>query len=561
MKLIKNNKFILVLVVLLAILFRFYDVSNIDIRNDAALNSFRALNWFDFLGFEGQSSPITWFNYIPWWGNLSFHDMPPLSMALEYLSLHIFGANNFGVLMPFIFSGLALTILLYFFVAKLRSKNEALLASFIFAVSSYSVWVSRTAYLEAILAVFIILSFFYFLYFINYNKYRYLYISVIFLGLSLLTKYTALFLIPAMAAYLLIWKRDVLKNKHLYLSALMLVVILSPIIIYNYFVWKTRGHFDAALSSMLGMHPEDFSIIAQRGTNSNILKNLGSSIVVLYRSSSLPIFAIYYFSLIDLLIRVVKRRASNLEYFLGLNLFFILLMFSFSGAPARLLFIIVPFLVISGTIFIFRLLNLFGTKNKKVFYIILVLFFSFEVFYSINTNLLIKPIGRADLLYSPYRFYNIGFNELERYLNNEIIKGEFINKRPETVEQMRNIILSKNYVVLFDERMDWFSGFWYVYPHIIYYKEPVFLFGNLETAMNQTGDQNFVNYFDNLGINEYWFVYVTDKGVKANKSENYASQMEAIKNDLEKAGIYAVKEIKDFKGDVVFKIYHFYHNK
>ena len=59
---------------------------------DDALYSSRALGWLDYLG-GGQTTPIQWFEKIPWWGYLSFHDAPPLVFAVQRLFFAVFGFN------------------------------------------------------------------------------------------------------------------------------------------------------------------------------------------------------------------------------------------------------------------------------------------------------------------------------------------------------------------------------------------------------------------------------------------------------------------------------------
>ena len=65
----------------LAALLRFWNLWRFGLHHDAALNSMRAFGWFDFLVGKGQTGPLIWLGHIPWWGNLSFHDHPPLAFC------------------------------------------------------------------------------------------------------------------------------------------------------------------------------------------------------------------------------------------------------------------------------------------------------------------------------------------------------------------------------------------------------------------------------------------------------------------------------------------------
>ncbi len=559
MKLFKNQNFWFFLILALAAILRLWNLAGNDITNDAAINAFRSFGWFDFLTSDGQTTPIVWFGFRPWWSLLSFHDLPPLAMLIQYFFIKILGADTIGVLLPFVLSSLLVIFFLYDYLKKLVNPLIGLLAAMIFAVSSYSVWTARTGYLEGVEVLFIILSFFFFLFFIKEKQLKYFYFFVIFTALSLLTKYTSLFLIPAALVYLVVFQRSIFKNKHFYLALLTGLVLLSPIIIYNIFVFKTRGHFDAAFSSMLGMHPEDFSAIAERGVNTNFLQNLGSIMVVIFRSSTWGLSLIYVFSALAFTIKIVRRQAHSWQYFLALNIFFLMLMFSFSGAPPRLLSIINPFLDIMAGWFLYKLW--LYLKNKKMWRyivsIILSLLLVFEIFYAINTNILSRTLGSLHVAYSGYRFYNQGFVELEHYLLHSVY-GNLQREKFQTYDDLKKFTLKEDFVVLFDERMDWFARVWYINRYMIYYRAPFFYFEDISPAMQLAGYTNVFSYFQSLGINQFWFVYTTEAGRQVKKSDNYDQQMELIKNDIIKSGIEPTKTISNYREETVFEIYHFY---
>lgn len=558
-----QNKYnwILTTILLLAFLLRFWNIPGSDIQNDAALNILRSFGWFDVLSGGNQSSPIVWFGQIPWWGHLSFHDMPPLVQAIQFIFMNLFGQSTLAALLPFILSGLLTTYLLYYLMNKIANRPKALLTAGLFALTSYAVWASRTGYLEGVAVVFIILSVIAWLFFLKSNKNKYLYYWAIACGLALLSKYTVLFLLLAVACYILIWRRDILKNKHFWLSIIAMLLVLTPVIIYNIMVFKTRGHFDAALSSMLGMHPEDFAAIASRGANTNFLQNIGTIIVVLYKSSSIFLFILYILSLIFFLTNLIRRQASFVVNFLVINILAIFLLFAFSGAPPRLLSIIVPFFSIITALFIFQIWHYLNNKKiwKKIFIILLILVFSFELFYAINTNIVKNPKGPEFMTYSGYRFYDRGFDELDNYLQDEII-GELPERiRTENHADLAKIMVKDDFVVLFDERADWFSQTWYIDKYIIYYRLPVFPMRYVNES--NVDNKSVFEFFKDLNISEFYFIYTTPIGNRAGLTQKYGEQMDGLMEYLEKAGITPDKEIKDYKGDVVFKIYHFYYNQ
>ena len=87
-----KNLMILLLIILVAIIFRFYGLGQADVIQDESINSFRALGYIDFFAEgKGQETVINWFDNPPAWTKLSFHDYPPLHFLANGLFLNIFG--------------------------------------------------------------------------------------------------------------------------------------------------------------------------------------------------------------------------------------------------------------------------------------------------------------------------------------------------------------------------------------------------------------------------------------------------------------------------------------
>ncbi|MFA6500420.1 MAG: glycosyltransferase family 39 protein [Patescibacteria group bacterium] len=546
-------------IVVLAGAIRLWGLPNIDLQGDAALYAFRAFGWFDFLTVDGQTSPIVWFGNIPWWGNLSFHDAPPLVMALQYLSFRIWGASIWGALMPHVLAGLGVTILLYFLIKKFRSQEVALLTSFLFAISSYTIWACLTGYLEGVEAFFIILSVSAWLYFVQSQKKKYLFIWAASTGGAILCKYTAIFLLPAVFLYILFWQRKVFKLKEFWLSMLVLIFVLFPIIIYNIFVFKTRGHFDAALSSMVGMHPEDFSTISSRSISQASFKNIYGFIIILYYNTSLPLFILYLLSLFYSLYKIIKRKGSQLLNFIVINILLAVLLLSLAGISERFLSFIVPFFSIITALFIFDIWHCLGHKQmwRKIFFIFLLAVFSFELFYAFNTNILKKPLDPVNWLYASSRFYNKGFDKLDYFVKKEFI-GDLPNRtKIKNIEDLRTFVLRDDGLVLLDERLDWFSSLWYFDRYKIYHDQLIFDFTSIYALVKAENVGEMFERLNKYGIKGFWFIYASDQSSQVRQRQDYKGEMEIIKNALENMGIKPIKEITDYKGTVVFQIYKF----
>ena len=549
---------VLLLVVLgLAVFLRFWGLNGVDVQHDAALYSVRALGWFDFLAGQEQPSPIIWFGQIPSWAYLSFHDHPPLVFLIQFLFLNIFGQSSFATLLSFALAGIATTWLLYFTLAKLHSKETGLLAALLFTFSAYSIWINRTGFLEGIEILLITASTAAFLFFLKRNDFRLLFLWAFLTGLALLAKYTALFLLPAAILYLLVWRRDVFKRKEFWLSLILLMVVLLPVIIYNVMVFQTRGHFDAALSSMVGMNPDDYSVLKRR-VNFNPLGNIWAVATSFTEMSSLPFALLYLAGLLFCLLTAIKEKTNELKNFTLVNIAMIVAMFAFADASPRFSTILLPFATIVLTLCLYELAIKFANRKQllTVAAVVLAIIFCYELVYNLNTNILKKPFGAESVLYSRHRFYDVGFNELDRYLK-ENAYGLLPKKRTVTklTKETTTYDIVGREMILFDDRPKWNSRMWYVHRYQTYYNVPIVYLTDLINAAGEKNDISQILF--QTGATGVWFVIGQGRGIDTTDLSHYNAMIDRLTGDLETQGIEPIQKIYDYNNDVSFDIYHF----
>ncbi|MEK9180956.1 MAG: glycosyltransferase family 39 protein [Patescibacteria group bacterium] len=553
-----KEKYFFWLIFVAAFGFRFWGLNSFEMQQDPALNSMRALGWFDFLVGVGQTSPLVWFGHIPWWGNLSFHDHPPVSFFLQFLTFKIFGDHTFTAFLPFLLAGVLTAAAIFIFIKKFKTFSAAFFSALLFAFSSYSVWASRTGYLEGLELFFIILSILFLLSYVFYKKSKYLYYWAAAATLAVLTKYTAIFLFPAAILFLLLSERRVFKTKAFLLSLILILVILAPVIVYNIEVFLARGHFDAAFSSMVGMKPQDYEVLSYREVNVDVFGNLKGIFEVLRQNLSIPYFITFLFGLGWALFKIIKRKADNLILLLVLNLLLMFLMFAFSGAGARFLGITTPFLsilTVLGFLDALEYLKKFATA-RKLLISIGVLVLAFELFFSVNTNILKRPVLSSNYFYSPDRFYSHGFEEMDRFFRKEIL-GPFPKLKRTTVltDETTTHDLKNRDAILVDERADWFSRVWYVDRYVYYYNSPFVYFSDLNRAAAQ-GKAGIFELLRKAGARSTWLVIAKGDNIVSREKNSYNDLLVALSEKLEQDAIAPVREIRDYKGQVVFAIYH-----
>ncbi len=547
------------LIIVLAVLVRFWNFTTPDLGDDGATYSFRALGWTDYMG-GSQTSPIIWYDQIPWWGNISFHDAPPVVFAIQNIFFKFFGYTIFGARLPFVLAGIGMVILLYYILKRAGDERAGIYASLSMAVSALAVWVGLFNFLEGISVFFVALYLYYFIRYIRENESKQLIYAAIAAGLAFMTKYVTLFILPGTLFYLLVFKRDVFKRKELHYAILALVITLLPIIIYNGITLKERGHFDASLSAMVGMKPDDFGSIKNRTLNANFVTNIFSYPKNIYHATSIPFYILICISVLFIFYRVLRKKGDNNDKLLFILLITYFIQLLFSGGDPKQLSVSIPVLAICAGLLISRTIQWLNDKEKrgmaKAFIALTLLVFAGELFFNINTNVLPNSIGPEGYFYMVSRRKNYGWNQLHDYIRREIT-GELPKiTRPKGLKDIAltpEIIKNKN-VIIYDETMNWGNYVWYIQPYIFYYKYPAI---SLASLIEENGNL-MVDKLKQFGPKGFYYILAvgdTVDGIKM-QNEQMRKAMVEFADMLEKQGIQPV-EIKDIYGNTAFKIYKF----
>lgn len=555
----RNDLFFL-LIALVGFVFYFWGFTVPDMLSDSALYSFRAFGWLDYIG-GGQTTPLQWFGHIPGWANLSFHDAPPLVFAVQHLFFSVLGSSVFAARLPFVLAGFSLIFVLYFTIKQFKKEGTALLGAFLLATSSYGIWASRAGYLEGIEALFIGLSFLFFVRYIKNERRADILWWGVFAGMALLSKYTALFILPAAGLYILIWKREWLKQSNLWLAVALMIAVLSPVIIYNFEVYQTRGHLDAALSAMFGMHSVDFGQLAERGIGGQYLAKARSIFSELSGAISSGMFGAMLLSILYMFIKVVRKKADPLERFLFLNIFFAFIVLCVGGAAIRFLSITVPLLIASVAFFFSDVFSFLKERSRwlgTAFGLVVAIIIGWEILFAANAHLTVAPFSASPLLSFSSRLENAGFNQLDDFMNEKAYPQLPELRRPETPEDMQSISAGDHQndnIVFFDEAVHWFAYSWYLQKYV-YYKLPVVSLDNyIHSLKPDTDPLSDLKQFNVKGV--YYFLSVSDKVLDPVKKKNpdMLKLGPAFAKYLEE-NHYTGEDILDSRGNVAFKAYY-----
>ena len=169
----------------------------------------------------------------------------PVFFAINDLAIKLFGFGLLSTRMTGLVFGSLSVIMVYLIGEKLFGEKTGLVASLLFAVSPYAVkWGVIESDMGAVF--FVLLSFYFFLKFNESNNSFKLYLSAVFLGLGFLFKPIALLVLPVYLVYWFVWKRRlrVGEIKVLAISCFLFLLVLSPVLIHNYSLYREKGITD-----------------------------------------------------------------------------------------------------------------------------------------------------------------------------------------------------------------------------------------------------------------------------------------------------------------------------
>lgn len=223
----------LLLIIILAVFLRFYQLNQIPPSlswDEAAVgyNAYTIANW-------GKDE---WGRTLPFYFKSFEDDKSPIHVYLTALSVKIFGLNEFSTRTPFALFGV-LNIILIFYLSKIIFKNEiiSLISAFFLAISPYAIQFSRFNHEANIALFFFMLGLYYFFKGIE-QKPKYLIISFLSFGISILSYHSSKIIVPIMFLLLcsLYYKKLLLIRREFILGILILLLfgiifILNPALI------------------------------------------------------------------------------------------------------------------------------------------------------------------------------------------------------------------------------------------------------------------------------------------------------------------------------------------
>ncbi|OGZ96144.1 MAG: hypothetical protein A3I44_01870 [Candidatus Sungbacteria bacterium RIFCSPLOWO2_02_FULL_51_17] len=522
----KRSRNVLIAILIVAALLRFFGLGRGDTVNDEVLYAFRGLGMIDFDEAPYQTTPLEWFDPLahpgavtPWWVYVSFHDHPPLVFAVQHVFLAIFGDNTIAFRLPSSIAGVMSVYLLFLIGRKLFSEKAGLFSAFGYAITLNGVYISRTGLQEAHLIFFLLLAFYVFLQGLENKKY-FIWLGVL-IGLGGLVKYNFFIALPVFFAYLALFKRSVFRLREFWIGALLAIIVFSPVIVYNTELYRAVGHFDFQLSHMFGQEHPEWQV--QPGKEIGTLgKRLTDILPRLIATHSWLFLALVAMSLAIFCYSFIKKPRAHLQEktVVALTLAFLFVLIMLIGPAYRFLTMLTPFFAL---VVGFALAHMQEKIRGRVVYAVLsgaVIIACFEIFYSYNNQIAYYPTGPIPWMASKVRNenYNWGYNELEEYLTKE-----FAGKMPlltfdtkyQFLENIRNGALQDGthrglrrepFLIVYGGNIDDGAKLWVFERRLVYKAWPILKMNDYYAYLNERGN----DYFDRSGFKKQYFIYATN---------------------------------------------------
>lgn len=312
-------------------------------------------------------------------GRLSTLDQSPIYFYMLDVGYKFFGVNAFSSRLPGILFGSLAVIFVYLIGKEFYDRKKAIAASFLFAISGFSFVLMIE--LDMFMTFFVLFSIYFFIRGLKYDE-KYLLWSAIFLGIAVLIKSIALLVIPAYAVYYLVHNKKIKIDKKsikIYALCILLgILIVSPILAYNYLLYKDKGISDIYFSQYFDVNKEVYSgLNIEKGWNFGEFFN---NIKAIPKDMLVYDALLLIFSLLGIILSTKNKKEMNWFFLIIIAVPLIFLLGTTSSRSHYIYFF--PIFCIFAAEGIFYITE--KIKYKKIIFLILLIVFITNIFLARN---------------------------------------------------------------------------------------------------------------------------------------------------------------------------------
>ncbi len=510
----KKVLFVLGSILVLGSIVRVYNISHHDAYTDEVLYGFRAIGMIDYVAAAHQTTPWQWFESVPAWAHLSFHDHPPLFFLVQHVTIGIFGETLFALRLPAIVFGVASVLLCFLIGKELFDKRVGVVASLLLAVQSYHVWVSRVGIQDGMAIFMILLTLLLYLWAYQHtDRWRWLVWGGVF-GLALLTKYSTGIVLPMIFLHGIVYGYTRQQKICMLWSALAACIFFSPVLIYNALLFKTTGHFDFQFSAFLGQDVQEWAVRTGRSQTGNVGDKFLNFFRAMYQSNSIIFNSLTALAYGYMLIYKVRFKFKA-HIFLLLSSVLMWMWFLVIGSTYRFVVMIIPFCVLTIAV---SYVELWKRRTLRVVVgIVGACILLFELLFATNSFLMRTPALAHSFSQAQVReeVQYVGFRDIDAYLDHVLsgrmsaFSGEWKHQfqrdlQDNAIEEYERINATRYpLLIIYDSGINSIARLWLFHRRALYHG---WLFMSDREFLALTGDQK-EKFFRVQGIHD--FLYIT----------------------------------------------------
>ncbi len=477
---IKSRDALMVIVIISAIL-RFWGLGSAEIFHDEGFYAFRSIGYLDYIQNDSQTTPIQWFanTALPWWTNLSFHDHPPLFFLVQHLFFALFGDSLFFARLPSALAGIA-SIVLIFLIGRRVFKDEraGLLMALLLGINHIHSWISRSALMESVQILAALACLYLFLLFLEDAK-KWFWVGAL-LGISFLIKYTSIFLVPVFAVILLMKYRQLFLRKELWYACALAAVIFSPVLMYNFNLYRSVGHFDLQFAYLFHQATPEWQ--ASLGKIQDPFSDIGGNLLAMYSIPFLLLAASGFVLGIRGLFMKEKWAIMAVSSVLMITLILVAI-----GSAYRFIALYSPFFVILAAAFLLWLEAYVNDRN--IFMIVLAVVIVYELYFTFDGIFLTFP--------------DFGVVKLDHYFD-QVFNGSRPAFPPNSSNPHLEKIIEENLsnypasttpsLLVYDENISLSERLWVFTRRVYYHGIPAVTTGQFKALLRTQGTGALKNY-------------------------------------------------------------------
>ena len=197
-------------------------------------------------------------------GKLQIMDESAVWFWLTDFFMRTFGVNVFGIRFASIFFGTLAIIVVYLICKELFNKKVGLIAAFVSAISSYQLDMMEAG-MDTTMVFFVLLSLYFFILSTRKENKLYFYLIWVSAGIAVMVKPIGLlFLVPLglCSIYYHFYKSKSIKIKDYIFVIILLFLIFTPVLTFNYLLYKDKGILDLQFSRFTRISVDTYASIA-----------------------------------------------------------------------------------------------------------------------------------------------------------------------------------------------------------------------------------------------------------------------------------------------------------